>query len=88
MAPPAPGQVAFLDGLESIGAEQFQAALARLTTAPVSAPEQPAIVPVLRDAGVPDGLLLKDATLDDIVRHLHARNIEPTFRFLVDQPPR
>jgi len=30
----------------------------------------------------PDGLLLKDATLEDIVRRLHAMNIEPTFRFL------
>jgi len=28
-------------------------------------------------------LLLKDATLEDIVRHLHAKNIEPTFRHLV-----
>jgi hypothetical protein len=28
-----------------------------------------------------DGLLLKDATLEDIVRALHARGIEPTFRF-------
>jgi hypothetical protein len=86
MAPPAPGQVAFLDGLESIGAEQFQAALARLASAPASV--QPPIVAAPRDDGTPDGLLLKDATLDDIVRHLHARNIEPTFRFLVDQAPR
>lgn len=30
-----------------------------------------------------DGLLLKDATLEDIVRHLHARDIEPTFRHLL-----
>jgi len=29
------------------------------------------------------GLLLKDATLEDIVRHLHALNIEPTFRHLL-----
>jgi len=33
-------------------------------------------------ASPPDGLLLKDATLEDIVRHLHAKNIEPTFRFI------
>jgi hypothetical protein len=32
---------------------------------------------------VQDGLLLRDATLDDIVRFLHARGIEPTFRFIV-----
>jgi hypothetical protein len=31
----------------------------------------------------PAGLLLKDATLEDIVRHLHAKNIEPTFRHLL-----
>jgi pyruvate/2-oxoglutarate dehydrogenase complex dihydrolipoamide acyltransferase (E2) component len=36
-------------------------------------------------AATPDGLLLKDATLEDIVRFLHEKNIEPTFRFL---PPR
>lgn len=30
-----------------------------------------------------DTLLLKDATLDDIIRHLHERNIEPTFRHLL-----
>jgi hypothetical protein len=35
-----------------------------------------------RPAAQPEGLLLKDATLEDIVRHLHAMNIEPTFRFL------
>lgn len=34
-------------------------------------------------SGVPDGLLLKDATLEDIVRFLHAKNIEPTFRYLL-----
>ncbi|MGJ7914513.1 hypothetical protein ACI48D_03405 [Massilia sp. LXY-6] len=33
-------------------------------------------------ASLPDELLLKDATLEDIVRHLHAKDIEPTFRFL------
>ncbi|WP_229425031.1 hypothetical protein [Massilia sp. Se16.2.3] len=30
-----------------------------------------------------DSLLLRDATLEDIVRHLHARGIEPTFRHLL-----
>lgn len=34
-------------------------------------------------AGAPAGLLLKDATLEDIVRFLHAHNIEPTFRHLM-----
>jgi hypothetical protein len=45
-------------------------------------PDQaPAKAPV-KSKTTPDGLLLKDATLEDIVRHLHAQNIEPTFRFL------
>jgi hypothetical protein len=73
MAPPAAGQVAFLEGLDSIAPGQFAQALARLEApaAPVAAPPPPAA----------DGLLLKDATLEDIVRVLHARGIEPTFRF-------
>jgi hypothetical protein len=83
MAPPAAGQVAFLDGLDSITAEQFRDALARLVPA---VPQAVAPAPA-RDARVADGLLLKDATLDDIVRHLHARNIEPTFRFMLTDTP-
>ena len=73
MAPPAAGQVAFLEGLDSIAPGQFSTALARLETpaAPAAAPPPPAA----------DGLLLRDATLEDIVRVLHARGIEPTFRF-------
>jgi hypothetical protein len=83
MAPPAAGQVAFLEGLHSIAADQFRAALDRLgppVPAPVAAPAS-ASLPAC--AGGPDGLLLRDATLDDIVRVLHARGIEPTFRFIV-----
>jgi hypothetical protein len=38
--------------------------------------------PARAKAAASDGLMLKDATLEDIVRHLHAQNIEPTFRFL------
>jgi hypothetical protein len=74
MAPPAAGQVAFLEGLDSIAPGQFAQALARLEApaAPVGAPPPPPAA---------DGLLLKDATLEDIVRVLHARGIEPTFRF-------
>jgi hypothetical protein len=37
----------------------------------------PAPVP---SAATPQSLLLKDATLEDIVKHLHALGIEPTFR--------
>lgn len=41
------------------------------------APLVPAPVPA---ASAQPGLLLQDATLEDIVRWLHARHIEPTFR--------
>jgi hypothetical protein len=73
MAPPVAGQVAFLEGLDSIAPGQFNEALARIEAlaAPVAPPPLPSA----------DGLLLKDATLEDIVRVLHARGIEPTFRF-------
>ncbi len=79
MAPPLGGQVAFLEGLQSISEAQFAQALAKLRQAhgiapPVSLPASGAAV---------DGLLLKDATLEDIVRFLHSKNIEPTFRHLL-----
>ena len=73
MAPPTAGQVAFLEGLDSIAPGQFRDALARL-----EAPAAPVEIPAAPSAA---GLLLKDATLEDIVRVLHARGIEPTFRF-------
>lgn len=93
MQPPAAGQLGFVDGLERIAPAQFQAALAALrqmhaavpATAPAAAPA-PAPAPVSRQPGaLPDDLLLKDATLEDIVRFLHAKHIEPTFRHLI--PP-
>jgi hypothetical protein len=93
MAPPAAGQVAFLEGLDSIAPAQFRDALARLEP-PAAPPVQPAPAAQVNAAaprgdGIPDDLLLKDATLDDIVRLLHARHIEPTFRFiLTGDPPR
>jgi hypothetical protein len=47
------------------------------------APPRQARTPAKASSAAPaDGLLLKDATLEDIVRHLQERNIEPTFRFL------
>jgi hypothetical protein len=98
MAPPLAGQAGFLEGLESIEPELFLGALRKLrqasgaalqTVAPPAAPPAPdaqaAELPVSQPVAAPDGLLLKDATLEDIVRHLHAMHIEPTFRFL---PPR
>lgn len=90
MMPPVAGQVAFLEGLKSITAEQFQHALDALrlsqgvAAAPVASPwPQPESLPTPRPAGAPEGLLLKDATLEDIIRHLHGKNIEPTFRHII-----
>ncbi|MTW09095.1 hypothetical protein GM658_00640 [Pseudoduganella eburnea] len=76
--PPEAGQVALLEGLESIPPAQFMQALDQLRlVAGATAPQAAAPVPAAAE-----GLLLKDATLEDIVKHLHAMNIEPTFRFL------
>lgn len=80
MAPPLSGQVAFIEGLHSITPDQVTELLRQLQPAPAaSAPMQ-----AQRPAAPPGtgGLLLKDATLDDIVAFLHAKNIEPTFRFI------
>jgi len=87
MAPPPLGQAAFLEGLESIGEEQFERAFQALEAAheskPVPAPIAVAAAPAPSMPQQAPGLLLKDATLEDIVRHLHAMNIEPTFRHLI-----
>jgi len=110
VAPPLAAQLGFLEGLDSIAAEQFRDALRKLELrqAPARAPEpataEPAAEPAVEAAAAaparpqarpraaaakgapsPEGLLLKDATLEDIVRHLHEKNIEPTFRFLHGQ---
>jgi hypothetical protein len=82
MAPPLSGQVAFLEGLQSIDAAQFDAALALLRQKYGAAPAAPVRAAA---SGAPAGLLLKDATLDDIVAFLHAKNIEPTFRHLISR---
>jgi len=98
MAPPLAGQAALLEGLESIGMAQFDKAFAALAPAltPAQAPAPAAAPPAPAPAGTPaagrpgdfDSLLLRDATLEDIVRFLHARHIEPTFRHLLPGPPR
>lgn len=77
MAPPFAGQAALLEGLQSISPAQFQHAINVLQPARETSPT-PA-------APAPPGLLLKDATLEDIVNHLHSKNIEPTFRHLLKQ---
>ena len=77
MAPPLAGQAAFLAGLHSISESQFLHALNML---------QPAVtlgLPASEPIRAPHGLLLADATLEDIVRLLHSKNIEPTFRHLI-----
>ncbi|MBZ2209534.1 hypothetical protein [Massilia soli] len=78
MAPPMAGQLAFLEGLHSISEDQFRHALAVLQP-----PHSPAPAPRAHPAAAAEGLLLKDATLEDIVRFLHSKKIEPTFRHLI-----
>lgn len=77
--PPPAAQAALLQDLQGITPAQIQHVFDVLQRAPVQAAPQ---TPAQADA-VPAGLLLKDATLEDIVRFLHARNIEPTFRHLI-----
>ncbi|NYE59346.1 hypothetical protein FHW58_000498 [Duganella sp. 1224] len=85
MPPNEHAQAVFLEKLECIGDDVFASALATLQrrhqatkAAPAPAADKPA-----RPADTPPGLLLKDATLEDIVRHLHALGIEPTFRHVL-----
>lgn len=87
LAPPLAGQVGFLEGLDSIGEAQFAQAMRKLQKAPDLAVDPAAPVAEARAeapaSAAPVGLLLKDATLEDVVRFLQAKGIEPTFRFLV-----
>jgi hypothetical protein len=75
LAPPENGQVALLEQLESASPEKFRAALDLLRAKNSTMPAAPA-------AGPSHGVLLADATLEQIVQHLHSKNIEPTFRHL------
>ncbi|MDB5917976.1 MAG: hypothetical protein JWR40_2210 [Massilia sp.] len=92
MAPPLAGQAAFLEGVKNAGEEMFRHAFAMLRESHALAPPSAAALPAAPVAGAPqvqraaaaDSLLLKDATLEDIVRFLHAKRIEPTFRHLID----
>ncbi|MES2256943.1 MAG: hypothetical protein V4724_00420 [Pseudomonadota bacterium] len=81
MAPPFAGQATFLESAHSISETQFQHALDVLQRSHGTVPVTSAPVP--ERATAPDGLLLKDATLEDIIRFLHSKNIEPTFRHLI-----
>lgn len=83
MAPPSAGQAALLESLQSITADQFLRAMNLLQVSDSAPAEraapgsQPVVAPAL------PGLLLSDASLEDIVRHLHEKNIEPTFRHVI-----
>ncbi|MEN3276792.1 MAG: hypothetical protein V7631_2582 [Massilia sp.] len=82
IAPPPAAQAAFLEDLESAGLAPFQRAVDALAAPQQIAPAAAAPLPApAASAAAADGLLLKDATLEDIVRFLHAKNIEPSFRF-------
>jgi hypothetical protein len=83
MAPPFAGQTAFLKGLQSISEAQFLHALNMLQQSRGAAPMVDELVS--ERAVAPDGLLLRDATLEDIIRFLHSKNIEPTFRHLLPE---
>lgn len=84
MAPPFAGQTALLQGLQSIAEAQFLDALDQLRQSHGAAPA--AGTPVRPpSATAQPGLLLKDATLEDIVQFLHSKNIEPTFRHLISR---
>ena len=84
MQPPVGAQTAFLEGLRSITAKELEHALEVLGNRPgADAGGMATTAPAAAKAGAtPAGLLLKDASIEDIVRHLQERNIEPTFRFL------
>lgn len=87
VAPPFAAQATFLEGLDSIGLEQFRQALRELVPEPAKPEVAPPLAPQRENAAQADGLLLRDATLEDIVRYLHAKNIEPTFRHLIPGRP-
>jgi hypothetical protein len=85
MAPPLAAQTAFLEGLQSISEAQFQHALAVLQAAHghLIASNMSVQAPAAASVSTHSGLLLQDATLEDIIQHLHSKNIEPTFRHIV-----
>jgi hypothetical protein len=83
MAPPLAGQAAFLEGLQSISEAQFLQAFDTLRQSHSAAPVASAPRPQLTVAA--EGLLLRDATLEDLVSFLHSKNIEPTFRHLIQR---
>ncbi|SEN22369.1 hypothetical protein SAMN05428959_101740 [Duganella sp. CF517] len=87
MQPPVGAQTAFLEGLRGMTAKEFEHALEVLgrragADTGSAATAAPAAAAPANTSATAAGLLLKDASIEDIVRHLQERNIEPTFRFL------
>lgn len=80
MAPPLGAQVGFLEGLQSMTVARFTQALDTLRQG-----QTPVVPAAAAGAAIPSGLLLKDASLEDIVKHLHSKNIEPTFRHIKER---
>ena len=81
MAPSEAAQAVFLERLVSITEEEFAQALATLQHRHDATP---AVAPTpIPSSAERQGLLLRDATLEDIIRHLHAMGIEPTFRHVL-----
>jgi hypothetical protein len=78
---PAPAQAPAPAAMEPASSAAADA-LAAEPPNPPAAPRQVRTSAKASSSAPADGLLLKDATLEDIVRHLQERNIEPTFRFL------
>lgn len=83
MAPPLAGQATLLAPLQSISEAQFQRAMNILE--PLRGATAVVSEPLSERASAPAGLLLKDATLEDIVSYLHSKSIEPTFRHLISE---
>lgn len=80
MPPNELSQAAFLEKLHCISDEAFAHAMDTLQRRHTAVKAAPAPTP---SAATPQGLLLKDATLEDIVKHLHGLGIEPTFRHVL-----
>lgn len=81
MQPPVAAQTAFLEGLRGITAKELEHALDVLRNR-LGADAAATSASAPKESATPAGLLLKDASIEDIVRHLQERHIEPTFRFL------
>ncbi|KQQ40006.1 hypothetical protein ASF61_04155 [Duganella sp. Leaf126] len=83
LPPPVSAQAAFLQGLDSISAEQFAQALQQLELQAAGPAAEPAPPTAQMRQPAPAGVLLGEATLEQIVAELHRRQIEPTLRHVI-----